>query len=92
MSDNRDRLLKLARSVATGRSSTPAPGEAQPLNPTVVKAVRTGGAVLLGSAILRRSRLARLAVAGGAVAYAGRRRAARGDGWEDVPPPDDVPR
>jgi hypothetical protein len=53
-----------------------------------VRALRTGGAVVLASQLLGRSRLARLVAAGGAVTYASRRRSG-GDGWQDVQAPDD---
>ncbi len=86
MNDVSETLWRLARSVATGPTDAPPAAGADAVNPTVARALRTGGAVLVGSAILGRSRLARLAVAGAAVAYASRR-GARSDGWQDVPPP-----
>jgi hypothetical protein len=88
MNDARDTLWRLARGLATGPAAGPPPAGDDAVNPQLIRALRTGGAVLVGSAILGRSRLARLAVAGGAVAYASRR-GARSDGWQDVPPPSD---
>jgi hypothetical protein len=57
--------------------------------PAVVRSVGAGGAVMIGTRLLRRSRLARLAAAGGALAYAGARRGGRSAVWHDVPRPDD---
>jgi hypothetical protein len=93
-SDPLDRARKLARDVAFGPPARPSgqdPGATPGLNPAVVKVLRTGGAVVLGSELLRRSRLARLVAAGGAVTYASRKRSG-GDGWQDVQAPDARPR
>ncbi len=91
--DPLERARRVARDMAFGPSEGAGgpgqpPGTASGLPPTVVKALRTGGAVLVGSSILRRSRVARLIAAGGAVRYAARRTGG-GDAWQDVPPPDD---
>ena len=91
-SDPLERARRLARDVAFGPSGPAAPGQdptpASGLNPTLVKALRTGGAVVVGSQLLRRSRLARLVAAGGAVTYASRRRGGGGT-LQDVQAPDD---
>ena len=90
--DPLERARRLAHEVAFGPSERSAPGAeagtGSGLNPTVVRALRTGGAVVLASQLLGRSRLARLVAAGGAVTYASRRRSG-GDAWQDVQAPDD---